>query len=384
MCGDKIAKTCKCSDRIFCLVNPKSGANKGKKVINKLRDAGIKCWDLIRINNSQNELECFAQCLASCPKTPLVLCGGGDGTNAWALSTLDKAKQFAEFEYQFGTIPLGSGNDLCNAMGWGNRYPGTKQLIHYCNLVATASKFTKLDRWNVTATRGGKPVSVQTNEMVNYFNIGYGAKIAARFHEAREAAPKTWNSPSKNFFKYAMLSTKYMFCNNRTLNDDVEIFADGKKVELPKGVKDIAIANVNSMSQGEYYWGKGKSNEGELQTYTEPEMGDAKLELMCSDGMSNNIKFKFGSHYHRVAQASSIEIRVKRTQALGWDGEASFMECSEKEPLCLSFSHKGAAICPVGPTNPRGVTAHTPNTPGRKMDSVSSSSTHGSIAGAVC
>jgi len=375
-------KTCRCSDRIFCLVNPKSGGNKGKKVISTLRQAGIQCWDLIQVSKSSAELECLAQCLAACPKTPLVLCGGGDGTNAWALSTLDKARGIAEFDYEFGTIPLGSGNDLCNALGNGNRYPGTKRLVHYINQIAAAPKFTKLDRWNVTATRGGKPVSLQAEELVNYFNIGYGAKIASKFHQAREAKPNTWNSPSKNFCKYAMLSAKYMFCNNRKLNGEVEIYADGELVELPKGTKDIAITNINSMSQGEFYWGTGKSHQGELQSYKKPKMGDGKLEVMCSDGMTNNIKFKFGGHYHRLAQASSIVVKVKRTQAVSWDGESSIMECSKQEPLWFTLSHKGAVVCPLG-SNPRGVTTHTPERNG-SISSNSSSTEAGAIAGEIC
>jgi len=151
-----------------------------------------------------------------------------------------------------------------------------------------------------------------------------------------------------------------MFSQNRILNKEVEIFADGKRVKLPAGTKDIVITNINSICQGENYWGAGESNEGELQSFSAPRMGDGKLEIMCSTGMTKNIGLAFGGHYHRLAQATTITIKVKKTQAISWDGEAWVEKCSEKKPLLLTFTHKGTVSCPVGPKNPRGISMIRP------------------------
>lgn len=152
-----------------------------------------------------------------------------------------------------------------------------------------------------------------------------------------------------------------MFSTNRILNGQVEIFADGKLVKLPAVTKDLVITNINSICQGENYWGTEASTEGELQTFSPPQMGDGKLELMCSTGMFKNFEVALGAgHYHRLAQASTITIKISKTQAISWDGEAWIEPCSERKPLLLTFAHNGTVTCPVGPQNPRGITNCSP------------------------
>jgi len=109
----------------------------------------------------------LAKALKECKQTPLVMCGGGDGTTVWALSTLDKAQKVHKFDYQFCTIPLGSGNDLSNALGWGNSFE-SENLLRRCVQAAASKTLTKLDRWNVLMSKNGERVPTQSPEMVNY------------------------------------------------------------------------------------------------------------------------------------------------------------------------------------------------------------------------
>lgn len=146
-----------------------------------------------------------------------------------------------------------------------------------------------------------------------------------------------------------------MFSSNRVLNEELEIYADGKRIQLPKGTKSVVINNINSMAQGSFYWGKERSREDELQTWSEPQMGDGKLMLMCSGGMWNNVKLSFGGHFHRLAQANTITIKMKKGQPISSDGEAWF-----EDPLTIAFSHKGRVTCSVGPKSPRGLSKVVP------------------------
>lgn len=120
-----------------------------------------------------------------------VLACGGDGTVGWVLSILDQIG--ASPAPAVGVLPLGTGNDLARALGWGGGYKD--EPIGKILTSISDSETTLLDRWQLKVERnsdakndddGGKgKENLPLNVVNNYFSLGVDAHIALEFHEAR-------------------------------------------------------------------------------------------------------------------------------------------------------------------------------------------------------
>jgi len=347
-------------ERCFCLINFASGGRKGAKAAQRLREDGIKCWNLLELEKNPEQLEEVANTLANCESThgrPYIICGGGDGTNSWALQILDRAQKFQRFEFLFSCLPMGSGNDLSRCLGWGVTYPGSKNLMRRLGQIVAAEEFTLLDRWAVThVDLEGKETPWQSCEMLNYFSIGFEADIQHEFDNARSKNPASWNSPWKNAVKYAQLSISHLMRNHQNLNgpkSPIKIAVDGNPIPLNRTTQSIVVNNIPSMAQGVRYWGEDGSTSKELQNSVPPAIGDGRFELMSGKSFMSVVKLSAGlGHYHRLAQPKRMEITVKRSITMMIDGESVIAK-----PGKVTISHKGQVVCPIGDTSePRGVT----------------------------
>lgn len=120
-----------------------------------------------------------------------VLACGGDGTVGWVLSILDQIGAYPA--PAVGVLPLGTGNDLARALGWGGGYKD--EPIGKILTSISDSETTLLDRWQLKVERnpdakndddGGKgKENLPLNVVNNYFSLGVDAHIALEFHEAR-------------------------------------------------------------------------------------------------------------------------------------------------------------------------------------------------------
>lgn len=120
-----------------------------------------------------------------------VLACGGDGTVGWVLSILDQIG--ASPPPAVGVLPLGTGNDLARALGWGGGY--TDEPIGKILTNIGESETVLLDRWQLVVERnpeaqgdddnGKGKENLPLNVVNNYFSLGVDAHIALEFHEAR-------------------------------------------------------------------------------------------------------------------------------------------------------------------------------------------------------
>lgn len=76
-----------------------------------------------------------------------ILVCGGDGTVGWVLHTLDLLGWPAY--PPIAVLPLGTGNDLARAMGWGGTFSSDEPLVEVLAAVQTETSVTHLDRWRL-------------------------------------------------------------------------------------------------------------------------------------------------------------------------------------------------------------------------------------------
>ena len=127
-----------------------------------------------------------------------ILIGGGDGSTVRFLEELIK-EEINLSKCIFGTIPLGTGNDLSNSLGFGGeiKVDGifSIQVLLYKYFNATP---TKLDIWKVNVKLDehqgyiydyddSKKIQILDfkRSFVNYFSIGYDARIGFTFEPKR-------------------------------------------------------------------------------------------------------------------------------------------------------------------------------------------------------
>ncbi|KAJ4460280.1 putative diacylglycerol kinase 2 [Paratrimastix pyriformis] len=140
-----------------------------------------------------------------------VLMAGGDGTANWALECIDALG--LDRPPPMGILPLGTGNDLSRSLGWG---PGLSmapvqtldsRLRAFLGRLDSAAP-TALDRWTdrqpAAALRPAplllpippaaplaapEPPAVSRKVMLNYFSIGFDARICLDFSIMRRMRP---------------------------------------------------------------------------------------------------------------------------------------------------------------------------------------------------
>nr|CAD7426430.1 unnamed protein product [Timema monikensis] len=169
---------------VLVFINPKSGGNQGAKLLQKFQWLlnPRQVFDLTQ-GGPRMGLELFRKA----PNLRVLACGG-DGTVGWILSVLDQINITPA--PPVGVLPLGTGNDLARALGWGGGY--TDEPISKILSNIAESEVVNLDRWELKVEKNpsaepneeGKD-SLPLSVINNYFSLGVDAHIALEFHEAR-------------------------------------------------------------------------------------------------------------------------------------------------------------------------------------------------------
>ncbi|XP_055625331.1 eye-specific diacylglycerol kinase isoform X2 [Toxorhynchites rutilus septentrionalis] len=321
---------------VLVFINPKSGGNQGAKLLQKFQWLlnPRQVFDLTQ-GGPKMGLELFRKV----PQLRVLACGG-DGTVGWVLSVLDQINFIPP--PAVGVLPLGTGNDLARALGWGGGY--TDEPI--CKILGNIgnSDTVLLDRWNlkvepnpdVTNADEGKdnlPLSVVNN----YFSFGVDAHIALEFHEAREAHPEKFNSRLRNKMFYGQAGGKDLLKRKwKGLAEFVTLECDGK--DLTQKLKEhkvhaIVFLNIPSYGGGTHPWNKSAGQH-------EPSTDDGLIEVVGLTTYQLPL-LQAGGHGTCIAQCKTAKVVTFKTIPMQVDGEACKLKPSIIE---LSLLNKAVML----------------------------------------
>ncbi|XP_075234118.1 retinal degeneration A [Lycorma delicatula] len=301
---------------VIVFINPKSGGNQGTKLLQKFQWLlnPRQVFDLTQ-GGPKMGLELFRKV----PNLRVLACGG-DGTAGWVLSVLDQLN--VQPPPAVGVLPLGTGNDLARALGWGGGY--TDEPISKILGNIGESEVVQLDRWQLTveknpaaeANEEGKE-NLPLNVVNNYFSLGVDAHIALEFHEAREAHPERFNSRLRNKMFYGQMGGKDLLRRKwKGLAELVTLECDGKDM-TPK-LKDhkvhaIVFLNIPSYGGGTHPWNRASGIEQATDDGLIEVVGLTTYQLPL---------LQAGGHGTSICQCQTAKIVTTKTIPMQVDGEA--------------------------------------------------------------
>ncbi|XP_045763383.1 eye-specific diacylglycerol kinase isoform X10 [Maniola jurtina] len=333
---------------VLVFINPKSGGNQGAKLLQKFQWLlnPRQVFDLTQGGPGPG-LEMFRKV-----HNLRVLACGGDGTVGWVLSVLDRIGS----RPAVGVLPLGTGNDLARALGWGGGYedePISKILAHIGE-----SDTVLLDRWQLKVepneaasgedTSNAKP-DLPLNVVNNYFSFGVDAHIALEFHEAREAHPEKFNSRIRNKLFYGTAGGKDLMQRKwKGLADFVTMECDGKDytpVLREHKVHAIVFLNIPSYGGGTHPWNKSGGT-------SEPSTEDGLIEVVGLTTYQLPL-LQAGGHGTCITQCKTAKIVTTKVIPMQVDGEACRLApsiitlCILNQAIMLAKKKPGRVLAPL-------------------------------------
>ncbi|XP_015283569.1 PREDICTED: diacylglycerol kinase epsilon [Gekko japonicus] len=322
---------------LIILANTRSGNNMGETLLGQFKILlnSVQIFDLTKTTP--------AKALQLCSWLPFnsarILVCGGDGTVGWVLDAIDDMKIKGQERYvpQVAILPLGTGNDLSNTLGWGAGYAGEVPVEHILRNVMEADG-SKLDRWKVQVTNKGyynlRKQKVFT--MNNYFSIGPDALMALNFHAHRKKSPSLFSSRIINKAVYFFYGTKDCLVQEcKDLNKKIELELDGERIDLPN-LEGIIVLNIGYWGGGCRLW-EGMGDE----LYPLARHDDGLLEVVGVNGSFHcaQIQVKLANPV-RLGQAHTVRLILKNSKMpMQVDGEPW-----AQGPCTVTITHKTHAL----------------------------------------
>ncbi|KAI3686254.1 hypothetical protein L1987_79928 [Smallanthus sonchifolius] len=319
-----------------------------------------------------------------------IIVAGGDGTAGWILGVISDLK--LSQPPPVATVPLGTGNNLPFAFGWGKKNPGTdlESVKMFLNQVKNAKEM-KVDSWHVLmrmkvprekgscdpippldlphSLHAVQPVS-QSNALDeegyhtfrggfwNYFSMGMDAQVSYGFHTERKLHPEKFKNQVSNQSAYAKLtcsqgwfwaSLSHPSSWNISQLTKVSIMkkpGHWEALNIPATIRSIICLNLPSFSGGLNPWGI-PSRRRLNKEWTLPYVDDGFLEVVgFRNAWHGAVLYAPTGHGTRLAQARGIRFEFRKSATdhtfMRMDGEPWKQPLpKEKDTVTLEISCSG-------------------------------------------
>ncbi|KAM1010081.1 hypothetical protein ACFX2J_045314 [Malus domestica] len=362
--SENVADVPQCPVLVF--INSKSGGQLGGDLLVSYRsllnesqvyDLGQEAPDkvLCRIYANLEKLKRNGDKFATKIQEKLrIIVAGGDGTAGWLLGVVSDLK--LSHSPPIATVPLGTGNNLPFAFGWGKKNPGTdpQSVKQFLDQVKRAKEM-KIDSWHILM-RMRKPKEgpcdpiapldlphslhafgrvSDSNELNmegrhtfrggfwNYFSMGMDAQVSYAFHTERKQHPEKFKNQLTNQTTYAKITHSQGWfsspCSQST-SRDIAQFAKVKvmknhgqweDLQIPPSIKSIVILNLPSFSGGFNPWGvpiRKRRNGGFTPAYVD----DGLIEVVGFRDAWHGLVLLAKGHGTRLAQAHRIRFEFQK------------------------------------------------------------------------
>lgn len=310
--------------RIIAFVNKGSGGNEGAAVLEFLRNE-LGEENVFDIKADKGPARGLDERAMDPAYEVRVIVAGGDGTFSWVADAVEKRNLS---NVRLIVIPLGSGNDMSRALGWGKKFPGMPEVGRYLKLIPNC-KAHKLDVWRLNAVNDSSIVPVDDDGVehgarplvCNYLSLGADAFVELRFNQLRWESPEKYKSRLGNFKAHMMVGAKYM-CTMKSKKIHVaehieSLLIDDKLIEIPPKLQAIIFLNIPSYGAGTQPWGflrkeKQSSDVDKGLKVNNMFVDDQQFEVIGLKSLSHFGAIKlFGGHGVRIAQGRRMKLKLK-------------------------------------------------------------------------
>ncbi|KAE9616843.1 hypothetical protein Lal_00034153 [Lupinus albus] len=288
-----------------------------------------------------------------------LIVAGGDGTAGWLLGVVCDLK--LSHPPPIATVPLGTGNNLPFAFGWGKKNPGTdpRSVEAFLDQVLKAKEM-RIDNWHILmrmrAPKEGScdpipplelPHSLHAFHRVseadelnmegchtfrggfwNYFSMGMDAQVSHAFHSERKLHPEKFKNQLANQSTYAKLgctqgwffaSLAHPASRNIAQLAKVKVMkrhGQWQDLYIPPSIRSIICLNLPSFSGGFNPWGTPNRRKQRDRDLTPPFVDDGLIEVVgFRNAWHGLVLLAPNGHGTRLAQAHRIRFEFHKGAA---------------------------------------------------------------------
>ncbi|XAR56598.1 Diacylglycerol kinase, partial [Bertholletia excelsa] len=363
--------------------------NKTRHVFDLEKEAPDKVlhWLYINLEKLKQRGDILA---AEIQKRLRIIVAGGDGTAAWLLGVVCDLK--LPISPPIATVPLGTGNNLPFAFGWGKKNPDTdcRSVKAYLDQVRNA-KSMKIDSWHILMkmrapiegscdpiahlelphslhpfdhttqdeTFNEEGIHTFRGGFWNYFSVGMDAQVSYAFHAERKLHPEKFKNQLGNQKIYAKLGyTQGWFFpslshpSSRNIAELAKVrimkkLGHWEELKIPHCIRSIVCLNLPSFSGGFNPWGMPNTKKMRYRDLTPPYVDDGLIEVVgFRDAWHGLVSLAQIGHGTRLAQANRIRFEFHKGAAdhtfMRIDGEPWKQPLPvDDDTVVVEISHSG-------------------------------------------